>query len=201
MSVQITCRQCGAMMTVPPSRAERRRHCSRTCYAAWMAANMTGEKALRFGKGHTIESRQKMADSQRANGRTGVKSATWKGGRYLSRGYVMVKLSALTADEQEMFASMATRNQGEYIPEHRLVVARQVGRPLTAKDHVHHVNGMKSDNRSANLELHTNMSHRMKHAAIEAEMFRLRRENEQLRAALSTYCDVTALPAGGSTST
>lgn len=40
-----------------------------------------------------------------------------------------------------------------YAAEHRLVVARQLGRPLADAESVHHRNGDRSDNRVSNLEL------------------------------------------------
>lgn len=48
-------------------------------------------------------------------------------------------------------------------PEHRLVVEKSIGRKLTSKEDVHHINGDKTDNRLGNLQVVTRSEHRKIH--------------------------------------
>lgn len=41
----------------------------------------------------------------------------------------------------------------KWIMQHRLVMETKIGRPLEANEHVHHMNGIRDDNRPENLEL------------------------------------------------
>ncbi len=77
----------------------------------------------------------------------GEKHGSWKGGRHVTAsGYYEVWL-----DAQDPMASMRTRMG--YVLEHRLVLARKLGRPLARNETVHHINGDRQDNRLENLQL------------------------------------------------
>ncbi len=84
----------------------------------------------------------------KCEGRYGSDNPSWKGGRKLDKyGYVQLLLKP----KDDFFSPMIQK--GGYIREHRLVIAKSLGRCLSSWERVHHKNGLKGDNRIENLEL------------------------------------------------
>lgn len=71
-----------------------------------------------------------------------IKAVDGKG--HMSHGYRQVNVPKALRHLSHGSTKMA---------EHRFVMARYLGRPLRSDEHVHHVNGVKTDNRLENLEL------------------------------------------------
>jgi hypothetical protein len=91
-------------------------------------------------------------------GKKGSDSHNWHGGkRHSVKGYIKIYV---TPDSP--FASM--RHPDGSILEHRLMMAKHLGRPLKPEEIVHHKNGIKSDNRLDNLEINTLSTHMSFHA-------------------------------------
>ena len=85
------------------------------------------------GVEHSDETREKISSATKST-RAGAANPAWKGGRTIdTAGYVLIKDRA---------NPMAGKNG--YVREHRLVMSRIVGRPLSRSEHVHHINGVKT---------------------------------------------------------
>ena len=95
----------------------------------------TRSEALR-GRKFTKEWRKKLSEAE-----LGSKNPNWSGGRYKDKdGYIHI-----------LSSNHPYANKNGYVFEHRLVVEKYIGRYLTPKEQVHHINHIRDDNRIENL--------------------------------------------------
>lgn len=86
----------------------------------------------------------------------GSKNPRWKGGRIIVDGYVYIKLQS-----DNFFFPMTTKDN--YVAEHRLVMAEELGCNLNSWEVVHHKDKDRGNNHIENLELHSDMGHKGRH--------------------------------------
>ena len=133
----LPCEKCGKKRWVPLWSGEPRYHLCITCNNRDPA---------------------KIAKQSEVN--TGSKHPHWKGGRIIGEGYVFIWLP-----KDDFFHSMCDHHN--YVAEHRLVMARHIGRTLHTWEIVHHKHTKypsgsvddKQDNRIENLQLVTDERH------------------------------------------
>lgn len=145
----------------------------------------SGRPGIRFIRGHGTRmhkrtkehcenlSKAKSGKNHQNYGKRGKDVPSYKNGRMVHKGYVYILV-----DETHPYFCMAKKGGrfSNYIPEHRLVMAEHLGRPLVPNEHVHHRlkyeggSGDTTDNNIENLVLMEHSDHIKHHWKIRKEI-------------------------------
>jgi len=116
-----------------------------------------GSVSLNKGRIVTDEVRKKISKSLIGKFR-GNKASNYKGGRVYQMGYICI----LCPDHPKIKNKKNVRYMGEHI----LIVEKKLGRYLEKGECVHHINGIKDDNRIENLIVMTESQHNIHHLKL-----------------------------------
>ena len=188
-SVELICPTCGVAFVTKGSKAQSRRYCSKSCYRSPHSTDCT---CLQCGKAFRAPNNAiasgggrycSLACSGRAKSEAGrqteytcevcgklfrrtpranatprfcsrsCKAQSFSGNSFVDKkGYVHVWLP-----------EHPVANSTGYVLEHRLVVSREIGRPLRIDEHIHHVDEDPGNNAPENLMIVTAEEHRRIH--------------------------------------
>lgn len=140
--------QCGCGADIPIRTNSKPRILQR--FKRWHGGNLIkkGEhrgQEFQFQKDHGM-------NKGKDNPMFGKRAWNYKGRLIDSYGYILIY------KPDHPFAD----NKG-HIREHRLVMEKHLSRYLTSEEDIHHINGIKDDNRIENLQLMTNNKEHMQH--------------------------------------
>jgi len=130
-----TCKECGAIC----------------CKASTWCMKCTPKFNKITPEGRRKLSKSKLGKNNPNYGKRKSEVANWKGGRIYRLGYILIKTD-----------NHPNSNSTGYVQEHRLIMEKYIGRYLSKKEKVHHINGVKDDNRIENLQLFSNIGKHIK---------------------------------------
>lgn len=157
------CKTCGKEFSYFPYKKDEAKFCCLACYHKSRKGKLPWNTGLKYKRELPEESRKKMRENAKRNGfgqnQKGKKLSEttkkkisekfkgelhpkYKGKFFDSGGYVMV-----------YSPNHPNRDGNNDVREHRLVAEKCLGRYLTSKEVIHHINEIRDDNRPENLYL------------------------------------------------
>lgn len=149
------CEVCGVDVYSTP--AVQRRFCSTACQKEWQQSRRVSIVCEVCGRATDV--RPSFADQRTCSRECDVLRRTTNGVGRFHNGRPVLKWSTGYLFLYEPDHPKAYRNG--WVAEHRYVMEQELGRYLATDEHVHHVNGIKDDNRLSNLRVLDAQQHRL----------------------------------------
>lgn len=201
----VTCETCGAAFRITKQRLMQSSHyyCSRNCYYAAIKVNNIVSCAFCGSSIEVTTQRFKTAKNhfcsslcQGMSRRTGRSIPCSVCGMPTYRKAHQIRNTGKTFCSYKCMRQprphLATdgyikiNHNGKQVRQHRVVMESIIGRPLLRSEHVHHINGDRSDNRPQNLQLIDGREHIRQHREERWSM----REAISLRAQGKTFREI-----------
>ncbi len=165
LRIWLACQDCGKERWVILIRGEPQDVICHACAHKKPEVRARQRQAM-LGRKASEETKRKMSENH-----TGSLANNWKGGRNKDyEGYIHI-IIAVDDPYHAMCPKGGSNRNG--VLEHRLIMARFLGRLLDKNEIVHHKNGIRDDNRLVNLALVKKGSH-SHHTLIEILQKRIR---------------------------
>ncbi len=139
-----------------------------TDHNVWYWSRKYGLRDENISKSDAVKAGLK---KQYPDGRSGKNSSNWQGGRVKRQGYIVIHRP-----------DHPRSPSNGYVMEHRLIMEDHLGRYLEPNEVVHHLNGIKDDNRIENLEVVNRGDYVSNHFQASHEVLQMREEIERLKA-------------------
>lgn len=152
-TTEVTCKNCGEVFWKRQDRTGGKNFCTKECHTEWRSESEKVAKHMRKIAATGIEGWDKKQLEKLSEQMTGKTNPSWKGGVTYKSGKGNYDDTVLVKCPKE-YEEMARKNG--YVLEHRLKVAKEIGRPLKSEEVVHHIDHDPQNNEMENLMLFRN---------------------------------------------